>query len=807
MLSEPSPYAHYRACALDSDVTASVPPLARRQSHRVVSLAVASAVAAVTVLAVPDTAHAAAPLDSPVIADVAQAASAVDTTVGDPCNAGNLPVACGTPTTISYGNGTGKRLVSFAAGGNTYQVLPVDADESYAEVYRVDNPRVTGERDNIFLARATEDTPFNQVLNEDAGDRTMAEVFTSDVITEGSDNTFANGGGTNFNNVERISFLRRTPLTSSSPDRIGLTLLERGANDIVKVASVLSVDAGGNPASWGPIVTVPTSAWGTVLANVPSTVFRRDAADTQYRPTDRTGTQTLGGMYISFAELGVAAGMPVFGVSLLPADTIGTDVATAPINLDSTDAGNNGLDLIGGVFVSAIPPVAADDSSSGPQGAPQALDILATPGDALFPIDATRTELLAPAGGTANADGSVVTVPNVGTYTLNRATSTVVFQPTPSFVGAAPVVTYRIYDSQGATDEATLSPTVTPVAVADTSTGPQGVAQTVDVVANDTASGVTLDRSTLTLLDASGAAATSVTIPNQGTYTVNATNDVVFTPLPAFVGTATPVRYQVDDTNGNTVESTYTPTVTAVAPTANPDTTTGPRGAQQSIDALANDTAGSSGVPLDPASLTLLDSAGNPATTVSVTGGVFSVSSGRLVFTPDADFVGTAPPVGYRVADVNGATTSSTYTPTVVDATPAQVGAVVETGEPGSAVTLDPSDVSPGIVPGSVTLVGPGGSPVTRLVVPGQGVWSVATDTGLVTFTPQSGYRGQPSVVTFTGVTADGTPVTGTLQVRYRQLAATGASGVDRSVGFGAALLVGGFLLMLSRRRRRGPVA
>src|SRR5690606_2596897 len=102
--------------------------------------------------------------------------------------------------------------------------------------------------------------------------------------------------------------------------------------------------------------------------------------------------------------------------------------------------------------------------------------------------------------------------------------------------------------------------------------------------------GVPANPSTLTLLDDGGNPVASVTIPGQGTYTIDSSDPnvprIVFTPEPDFVGTATPVGYRAEDMIGVPVESTYTPTFT---PVAVPDTTSGPQGVTQVVDPLAND--------------------------------------------------------------------------------------------------------------------------------------------------------------------------------------------------------------------------
>jgi CshA-type fibril repeat protein len=162
---------------------------------------------------------------------------------------------------------------------------------------------------------------------------------------------------------------------------------------------------------------------------------------------------------------------------------------------------------------------------------------------------------------------------------------------------------------------------------------------------------------------------TSLTVPNEGTYTVNSNGTVTFDPLPNFVGTATSVQYQISDTQLRPTTATITPTVTP-APSANPDTSLDYVNITQSKSVLANDTAGF-GV-LSTSSLFLCGpSQTTPncsALTVSVEGGVYTVnqSTGVVTFTPSADWAGVAPAVTYQVTNGSNQVTSSTYTPTVV---------------------------------------------------------------------------------------------------------------------------------------------
>ena len=74
---------------------------------------------------------------------------------------------------------------------------------------------------------------------------------------------------------------------------------------------------------------------------------------------------------------------------------------------------------------------------------------------------------------------------------------------------------------------------------------------------------------------------TTVTVAGEGTYTIDPTTGAVtFTPEKDFVGTATGVKVQATATITNadgktstiTSDASYTPTVVAAVPTANPAT-------------------------------------------------------------------------------------------------------------------------------------------------------------------------------------------------------------------------------------------
>ena len=124
--------------------------------------------------------------------------------------------------------------------------------------------------------------------------------------------------------------------------------------------------------------------------------------------------------------------------------------------------------------------------------------------------------------------------------------------------------------------------------------------------------------------------------------------------------------------------------------------------------------------------------------------------TGAITFTPEPGFLGDPTPIGYSVDDVSGNTVESTVTITYddpIEAAPDEsLGNVL-----GAAVTIDVLGNDPGlnIDPTTVMILDADGNPVTELVVPGEGTWSVDPVTGAITFTPEPGFQGDPTPVDY----------------------------------------------------------
>ena len=304
--------------------------------------------------------------------------------------------------------------------------------------------------------------------------------------------------------------------------------------------------------------------------------------------------------------------------------------------------------------VTPVTPTGTPAVSTDVQGATQTGKPNFTEGDTRVPLNDT-----VPA--TFDDGTTTKTVPNVGTYTV-APDGTVTFVPEKSFVGTAPAVTVVREDVNGTKAQATYTPSVTPVTpTADpvASTDIQGQTQTGKPNFTPGHPSVPMDDDVpATFEDGS----TTKTIPGEGTYTVAPDGTVTFVPEKSFTGKGTGVTVKRVDKNGTPVTATYTPTVTPVAPTAEPVTSIGNKGQTQTGKPVF--TEGDSRVPMNDKVPATFD---DGSTTKTIPGvGTYTVAAdGTVTFTPDPRFVGEAPAVTVVREDKNGTKASATYTPTV----------------------------------------------------------------------------------------------------------------------------------------------
>ena len=379
-------------------------------------------------------------------------------------------------------------------------------------------------------------------------------------------------------------------------------------------------------------------------------------------------------------------------------------------------------------------------------------------------------------------DATTMTVAGEGTYTIDPTTGAVTFTPEKDFVGIATGVTVQatatITNAAGKTatitSDATYTPTVVaavPTAQPATSKDIQGATQTgtptfagTTVQVNGEDKAITIKDNSYTLLDNDGNEVTSTPAyaadgtTEIGTYSIDsATGQVTFTPTDkSYTGAVTPAKVQAESSNGIKVDTTYTPEIVPVSPTATPAETTDIQGATQTGKPVF--TEGDSRVPMnDDVPATFSD--GSTTKTVDGVGTYTVAADGTVTFVPEKSFVGTTPAVTVVREDMNGTKASATYTPTVTPVTPTATPAestdiqgTTQTGKPtfkegDSRVPMN-NDVPATFDDGSTTKT-----------ISGVGTYTVAAD-GTVTFVPEKSFTGTGTGVTVKRVDKNGTEIT-----------------------------------------------
>ena len=410
--------------------------------------------------------------------------------------------------------------------------------------------------------------------------------------------------------------------------------------------------------------------------------------------------------------------------------------------------------------VTPVTPIATPVETTGKQGQTQTGKPEFTEGDSRVPMNDDVPATF--------DDGSTTkTVEGVGTYTV-ATDGTVTFVPEKSFTGKAPAVTVVREDKNGTKASATYTPTVTPVTPTATpaeSEAPQGLVQTGTVTFTEGDEVAPIDKNTITLLDENGQPAASVEAKSPagdviGTYTVDKdTGLVTFTPTDkSYSGDVVPVKVQGADTNGTTVETTYTPKITPVVPTSEDATSTDIQGQTQS--GKPTFTEGNPNVPIDEDTPATFE---DGSTTKTVDGeGTYTVApDGTVTFVPEKSFTGTASGVTVKRVDKNGTEITAKYTPTVTPVTPTatpvettDIQGATQTGKPvftegDSRVPMN-DDVPATFDDGSTTKT-----------VDGVGTYTVAPD-GTVTFVPEKSFVGTAPAVTVVREDMNGTKASAT---------------------------------------------
>ena len=392
---------------------------------------------------------------------------------------------------------------------------------------------------------------------------------------------------------------------------------------------------------------------------------------------------------------------------------------TPELELTRVDANGTPVTVKYQAVVKEVVPTSTNATSTGPQGVPQTGTPTFQGGDPLVPIDETVEPTF--------ADGSKEkSIPGQGTYTI-APDGTVTFTPDKQFVGNPDPVTVKRVDKNGTPVTATYSPEftkVTPTGKDTSSVNIKGLVQTGTPTFEGGNPLVPIDETVAATFEDGS---TEKVIPGEGTYTISPDGTITFTPEADFVGKGTGVTIVRKDKNGTPVTASYRPTV--VDPSTGHDTaSTGAKGQPQVATPTFEGHIDSTVPP------TFEDG----STTMVVPGeGSYTIDKdGKITFTPEPDFVGTAKGLVVKRLDMYGNVVTAHYSPTVLgqtqvsDATSEGLKGQTQTGKPNFTGDVDLT-VPPTFEDGT-----------TEKVVPGEGTYVISPD-GTVTFTPEADFVGQ----------------------------------------------------------------
>jgi hypothetical protein len=213
-----------------------------------------------------------------------------------------------------------------------------------------------------------------QTTMQGTNQASMAAVLSSNNTLLGADNVFSNSSTAATvaaGNIERVDFYWSGGFTAISSD--GFAVFDRGAaggHDTFKIAVFTGWDTVNNkPTTYSGTVVKPVAAnygasnldYDPVTAGTQGNLanynlFRYANGDnltTLAQKDTGSATQGIGGVFISFQDLGIPQGTTVYGYSVMAADVVTTNLANladwtnTAVYLTNTADANGGIDLMG----------------------------------------------------------------------------------------------------------------------------------------------------------------------------------------------------------------------------------------------------------------------------------------------------------------------------------------------------------------------------------------------------------------------------------------------------------------------------
>ena len=552
-------------------------------------------------------------------------------------------------------------------------------------------------------------TTANQGTNDELDSDVNANARTGTIVVNGTDNITSIDAGLKKIQVEVAS---NDVQQGASGDPVTIDVLANDSNNqdafnpqTVEITSVLE---GSTLSEDGKTLTVPNEGVWSVnvetgaISFTPNDGFINDPTPITYSVEDIYGNETSADVEVNYPPVAVddevngeagkqivifvldndnATSSPLDKASLRLIDpATGDEVETLVVTGEGTWSTNidgsitftpeNGFinnptpiqyiikeisgDISKKAWIRIIYPDAVDDVEIIPVGQTGDTTVDVVSNDSNNTVSTTVTI------GCDIAGVQTLTVANEGTWSAAE-NGTITFSPLAGFEGDPTDIQYTIGLVSGERSNcATVDIRHELLAVDDTATLNVGAITMINILEND--SGI-LNPSTVkfvipnvpvegTTLSDDGR---TLTVPNEGVWTVNDEGIVTFTAVDGFTSVPSVIYYTVENSNG-TQSNTASITLTegGVSIVANDDIGMADGGATVVINILDNDTGS-----INPSSVRFIDTNGNEVTTLVVPNeGTWTVTNnGVVTFTGTAGYTGTPTPVRYIVyndtADVN----------------------------------------------------------------------------------------------------------------------------------------------------------
>lgn len=279
------------------------------------------------------------------------------------------------PHVYQWGVAVDKNITSLVYNGTTYEYESL-ADK--VEIRRVNNDLSRGERCTLFVESGGNKRfkPTYPALGDGSGNCDMAKVMGGRTINIGALDVFNNQPhrDNTENNIERVDFIFTSGITAPQVESLAKTghiVAEKGGNNPVKIAAILTLDSNNEPETYGSLISVRPSggcnrattycyrqtnfsSYNWFIANERKPLGSTND-DHSYPSYIRGASEHLGMVFVPLSALGVPADSTYYGFSYFGDDVNITDhTLNDPSTFPTTSNGKGSLssgeaDIYGGV--------------------------------------------------------------------------------------------------------------------------------------------------------------------------------------------------------------------------------------------------------------------------------------------------------------------------------------------------------------------------------------------------------------------------------------------------------------------------